>query len=264
LTWRVLQITDCHLVAEGEQLVGVDTQASLEAVLAQACAEHEPHAVLATGDLAHLPTPAVYTRFLRTVRRYCSAPLLCLPGNHDVLAAMQAAALPMTDLEVGAWSMVWLDSHEDDQPGALVSEADRRRTTGALRLAEGQYVLLCTHHPLLSVNSPWPDKDRIQNPQDLLESLAECSAVSGSDGSGASRLRVVVFGHAHQVVEGQVAGVPLFGTPSTCFQFQPQSRTFTMDDRSPGYRWLHLEDDGRFVTEVRRVDSYIINVRLNA
>ena len=51
MSLNVLHITDCHLVAPNANLIGVDTQASLEAVLAQACAQRQPDAVIASGDL---------------------------------------------------------------------------------------------------------------------------------------------------------------------------------------------------------------------
>ena len=242
----------------GDRLLGVDTQASLEAVLDQALQGINADAIIASGDLAHDPTLGVYQRFLETVCRFSDAPLLCLPGNHDILAVMQAAALPLAPLELGMWSLVPLDSHEDDAPCALITASDRAHTERALAGAQGRYCLVATHHPLVPINSPWLDKDRIQNAQELLEWLAECSAREG-----VGRLRSVVFGHAHQIVEQTCGTVPVFGTPSTCFQFLPGSETFTLDTLSPGYRWLELTDDGEVHTAVRRVDSFPIHVQLN-
>ena len=129
MTRSVLQISDCHLVAAGERLLGVDTQASLEAVLQIALAEGTPDAVLATGDIAHTATAAVYERFADTVHRFCELPLLCLPGNHDVLGEMQSAGLPMAALERGDWIIAPLDSHQDDVPEAQITAADRRAVT---------------------------------------------------------------------------------------------------------------------------------------
>lgn len=53
----VLQITDLHLLERpGAKLLGIDTAASLEAVLDAALAERQPAAMLVTGDIAHEPT----------------------------------------------------------------------------------------------------------------------------------------------------------------------------------------------------------------
>jgi Icc protein len=84
--------------------------------------------------------------------------------------------------------------------------------------------------------------------------------VIGSD----VRLRSVVFGHAHQDVEGNCANVPVYGAPSTCFQFKPGSEKFALDTLSPGYRWLYLTDDGGVTTQIRRVESFSIHVQLDA
>ncbi len=254
---HVLHISDCHLVAAGTDLIGVDTQASLEAVLEQALTEQNPDAVIASGDLAHDPLPQVYRRFVETIRRFTAAPLLCLPGNHDVLGAMQNAQMPLAPLTVGAWHLVPLDSHEDDAPRALITADDKAAIAAHLAAASTEHCLVATHHPPVAVNCPWLDKDRIQKPEELLEWLSERSAQGGT-----ARLRGVVFGHTHQAVDDFCGDVPVFGSPSTCFQFAPNSTSFTIDDQSPGYRWLELSEDGGVVSRVRRVDSFPIQVQL--
>ena len=257
MTRTILQISDCHLVVPGAELLGVDTQRSLEAVLDQALARGEPDLVLASGDIAHDPLPDVYARFAATVRAQTTAPLMCLPGNHDVLDAMKIAELPLAPVAVGDWQVVPLDSHEDDAPVALITDTDREFVRAALAHTTARHCLIATHHPMVTVNCPWLDRDRIQNGSELVEWLSECSAVDGT-----SRLRGVVFGHAHQIVEDRVAGVPVWGAPSTCFQFLPESDKFSLDTRPPGYRWLRLADDGSIATEVERVRDFRISPAL--
>ena len=59
----ILQITDLHLLPDADsRLLGVDTAASLDAVLRAALAEHAADALLVTGDIAHEPTSATYAR----------------------------------------------------------------------------------------------------------------------------------------------------------------------------------------------------------
>ena len=122
---HVLHISDCHLVTTGATLIGVDTQASLEAILRQALAERVPDAVIVSGDIAHDPTREVYARFLATMRRLVAAPFMCLAGNHDVRGVMESVGLPFGPLVVGPWCLAGLDSHEDEMPVALVCEEDR-------------------------------------------------------------------------------------------------------------------------------------------
>ena len=137
---RVLHITDCHLVEAGQTLLGVDTQASLEAVLAQARSQGTCDALVASGDLVHGGSVAVYQRFLDTVMRFFDVPLLCLPGNHDVLANMHHARLPMQALTLGSWLIAPLDSHVDNEPSAYIAPDDLTHLTQAMVASDAQHL----------------------------------------------------------------------------------------------------------------------------
>ena len=249
----VLQITDTHLRSRADQrLIGVDTQASLEAVLDSALAERTPDAVLVTGDIAHDPDPATYTRFVELLEHRYTGPRVLLAGNHDLWSPLLAHQ-DSVRLTLGGWELIGLDSHVDDQPGAAPAQRllDTLQPYCEDAHRSGRHVLLALHHPLVSVGSPWLDKDRVQDSDLLLEWLSEHSSV-----------KVIVFGHAHQIVECVHGDIQLLGTPSTCFQFAPHTERFTIDDRMPGYRWLYLEDDGAVTTQVRRLQDFPITIDL--
>ena len=249
MTLTVLQISDVHLRREvGDRLLGVDTWDSVVAVLDQALGERSPDALLVTGDVAHDPEPRVYARFKALLAERFSGPVLMLPGNHDVLAAM--GELPAA-LELDGWTVLALDSHVDDEPQAEVDQRELSRLQEACRTAAGEHVLVATHHPPVDVGCPWLDKDRIQNGEELLEWL-----------SGHGAVKAMVFGHAHQIVETSYRHISLLGTPSTCFQFAPRSERFAIDVEQPGYRWLQLGADGSVGSEVVRLDDYALNVDL--
>ena len=243
---RVLHITDCHLVETGRTLLGVDTQASLEAVLTQAKAQDPCHAVVASGDLVHDGSPSIYQRFLDTVTRFFDVPLLCLPGNHDVLAGMHQAQLPMEALILGSWLIAPLDSHVDNEPSAYIAPNDLNDLTQAIAASDAQHLLLATHHPMVEIGAPWLDKDRILRVDEIMATIAACPGAN---------LRGTIFGHAHQEIEVTSDHGPLLGSPSTCFQFAPNSATFTLDDKPPGYRWLSLTEDGRIATKLEHITT---------
>ena len=239
----VLHITDLHLLESDEKrLLGVDTTATLRAVLGEATAERQPAALLATGDIAHDPIVATYRRCLDILGEFHSGPLLFLPGNHDLLQPMVDAGMPMRPLELGPWRILPWDTHEDDAPGAVWEEAAWRALLNEIERPVERHLVVATHHPLVDVGCPWLDKDRLGNAPELVECLAQASSVKS-----------VVFGHAHQTVESRHGDMALLGTPSTCFQFEPHSLEFGLDRTAPGYRWLHLHDDGSLRTEVRRI-----------
>ena len=240
-------------------MLGVDTQQTLEWVLDQALSEQTPDAIVASGDIAHDPLPDNYRRFLATVSQVCAAPMLALPGNHDVVDAMIQAQLPMDGLDLGSWGLVALDSHEDEAPSALVTERDKQAAQHEMERLDGpEHILLATHHHLVPVNCPWLDRDRVQMPQDLIKWLRQASA---------QRLRGCIFGHVHQEVadfveiesatDAGLKDIPVWSVPSTCFQFLPRSQSFAVDALGPGYRWLYLEGDGSIRTVVKRITQTI-------
>ena len=257
-TLTLLQLTDLHLLAEPDsRLLGVDTEASLRAVLGQAFAERQPDAVLATGDITHHGDSVAYQRFDQAVSDHFSGPVMVLPGNHDESAPMAGYLEQTTALELASWSIIGVDSHEDGQPGALLTADDEARLRQQCldAAARGQRTIIATHHPIVEVGCPWLDKDRIQNADELLEWLAEQTTVAA-----------VIFGHAHQVIESRYRHIHLFGTPATCFQFEPHSSSFAIDmdpaRGKPGYRWLLLHEDGTVTTQVKRVEDYPLEIEL--
>ncbi len=250
---RLLQITDLHLRAlAGDTLLGVDTWHSAAAVLDQALAEHRPDALLVTGDVAQDPVPDVYARCYGWLRARFPGPTLVTPGNHDIAANM-GALLETERLELGDWQVLALDSHVDDEPQALVSDADFAALETACDKTANENLLVITHHPPVEINSPWLDRDRIQNGHELLEWMAEHG-----------RIRALVFGHAHQELNLTHRHLNLLGTPSTCIQFEPGSSRFSVDEQKPGYRWLLLDQDGSIRSEVRRVEDYPLEIDRSA
>ncbi len=248
----VLQITDVHLRRQpGGSLLGVDTDASVSAVLDQALARQVPDAVLVTGDVAHDSHPEVYQRFWKLLTDRFQGPALVLAGNHDVTRRMGSLA-ERRELHLPGWVVLAMDSHEDDQPGGSVDAAEFASLQNACKKFRDCHVLLATHHPPIEVGCPWLDKDRITNGAELLEWLSEHSTA-----------RAMVFGHAHQVVESSYRDIILLGTPSTCIQFAPGTQSFSVDDQKPGYRWLYLDHEGGVTTSVERVDDYPLTVDMS-
>ncbi|MGI9328205.1 MAG: metallophosphoesterase [Pseudomonadales bacterium] len=256
---RILQITDCHLLeAEGALLLGVDTAASLGAVLDQALAQQNPDLLLVSGDVGHDGKAATYDRFARIVRERFAGRMLALPGNHDAGQTLartleaqgaETAVGAVKSLELDGWQLIALDSHIDDEPQAALSPVHVEELR-ALVEAATLPLLITLHHPLLPVGAPWLDKDCLREGRALLEWLAARPLV-----------RAVVFGHVHQSVDEAFKNLRLWGTPSTCFQFAPGSQSFSVDHRQPGYRWLTLEHSGSIHSQVERLSDFPLTIK---
>ena len=241
----VLHITDLHLYAErGRELLGVVTDASLEAVLDLGLAEVTPDAVLVSGDVAEDGTAEAYRRAGEIVAQRFSGPSLWLPGNHDLDAAMRASGVAMGQLELGDWLIAAIDTHVDGQVGGHIDATEIARLDGLLARSEARHVLICGHHHPVPVGTPWLDTQVIDNAAELLAVLERHAQV-----------RAYLFGHVHQAFDVARGRIRIIGTPSTCYQFEVGSEQFAIDALSPGYRWLSLRADGSIETTVHRAEQ---------
>ena len=249
-SFRLLHVTDTHLFADADaRLRGVDTRATLAQVLASAMAEpRRPDAVLATGDLSQDETAASYARF-REMLAPLDVPVWCVPGNHDAPGAMDGA-LASAPFHVGGsfvagrWSVILLSSFTAGDHGGRVGAEQLAWLGAMLRDHRDRHVLLAVHHHALPLGSRWLDELGLRDADRLLAVV-----------DGAPQVRAVVAGHVHQASDLTRGGVRFLTTPSTCFQFLPQSDAFAMDVRPPGYRWLDLMADGSIDTDVGWIDA---------
>jgi Icc protein len=246
---RLLHISDPHLFASPQgALRGIPTLASLRAVLAHALDGGTPYdAVLVTGDIVH-DEPGGYRHF-RVVMVETGLPVYCLPGNHDVPAALPVAVAgtPVQvggHVDLGNWRIVLLDSSVPGQAHGRLAAPELERLDGALRDADGRHVLVGVHHHPVPHDSRWLDSVGLHNAADLF-------AVTDRHAS----VRAIVWGHVHQEFDTLRNGARLLAVPSTCAQFLPHSEQFAIDPAPPGYRRLTLRADGSIDTNVVRIDA---------
>ena len=203
--------------------------------------------MLATGDLVHDDGAAAYERL---ARRFATLErdIYCIAGNHDDQLAFaqcdHAVLHRVRHLDIGAWRIVFLDSTIPDEDGGALTDGELAALDAALAGAAESNILVCMHHPPVSVGSVWMDRMRLANPEDLLERL-----------HAHGRVRAVVFGHIHQAFDTRIEGIRMLGAPSTCVQFAPGTSAFGLDAQPPGLRWLRLHDDGRIETDIHRVQG---------
>jgi Icc protein len=249
---RLLQFTDTHLMPDPAGSVrGVRTQASLEACLAHARRRHLPaDAVAVTGDLVQ-DAPEAYGT-LELLFDGLGAPVLLIPGNHDVPAELERR-LSHAPFQVGGtrvvgrWAIVMLATwfaDSADGEGQLGAHELRRLET-ALAAQRDRHVLVCLHHQPIPMEASGLDALGLQDAGPFLAVIDRHPQV-----------RAVAWGHAHQALDVFRGAVRFMCTPSTCMQFRPRDPGFVIDDRPPGYRVLDLHDDGGIATEVAWLEGY--------
>ena len=249
---RLLQFTDTHLLADPAGVVrGVRTLASLEACLAMARHRHLPaDAIAVTGDLVQ-DEPGAYGT-LELLFDSLQAPVLLIPGNHDVPDELRRR-LSHPPFQVGgtrilgAWAIVLLDTwyaESDDGEGRLGAN-ELQALEAALVKHRDRHTLVCLHHPPMTMDALGLDALGLLDADPFLSIIDRHPQVRG-----------VAWGHAHQALDVFRDGIRHMCTPSTCMQFKPRDPGFVVDGRPPGYRVLDLHDDGGIATEVVWLEGY--------
>ncbi|EIC29272.1 MULTISPECIES: 3',5'-cyclic-AMP phosphodiesterase [Methylomicrobium] len=244
----LLQISDLHLLPHpGDTMYGIDTEYYFHRVLEHALAAHpDIDLILATGDLTQEPCLDSYRRIAEKLQS-AGIPCICLPGNHDDPALMQSAlnrgrVSCNKQTFLGNWQTIALSSLIPGKPGGRLDEQELRFLEDCLRACPDRYALIAVHHHCLKTGSLWMDTMIIDNSGEFLAVLRRYPKV-----------RAVTCGHIHQVMDKRTDAVRVFSAPSTCFQFEPDSLAFSLDDAGPGYRIVYLYPDGSLETAVYRL-----------
>lgn len=228
---------------------GITTYETFRQVVQHARAQKDPpQAILATGDLVQDETRSGYERF-RDELKDSSVPVYCIAGNHDAPTIM-ADVLSARPFQVGGkashddWTLLLLDSFSPGDDGGRISVSDFEQLRADLAELRYKHVMLAVHHHPVPMGSRWLDGVGLRNGNQLMELVLAAGNVRG-----------LIWGHVHQASDRRRDGLRLISTPSTCAQFLPNSDSFALDSRPPGYRWIDLYADGTIETEVVWVED---------
>jgi len=255
---KVLHITDSHLSEDPEgSLLGVNTRDSLDAVLTRVAQDAvDPDYILATGDLAQDASKAAYEYFQSKLESY-ACPKSWFAGNHDDRSAMASVVAAGQELRkvvrIGTWQFVLLDSSVPGKTHGFLEQSELDVLDAALAERPDLHTLVCLHHHPIAIDSRWLDRIGLHNRDAFLSIIDNYSNV-----------RAILWGHIHQQLDQLRGDVNLYATPSTCIQFLPKSDDFAVEDVAPGYRWLHLYDDGSIDTVVKRAEQFKFDIDMTS
>ncbi len=254
----ILQITDLHILPGlDETFLGINTEHYFHAILELAFAEHHHFdLILLTGDLAQHPCSANYQRILNRLEA-TNTPCICLPGNHDDYELMQqifntSLVSCRKQVRLENWQLICLNSQIPGAPGGRLSEQELLFLEDCLINNPNHYALIAVHHHCLETKSAWMDTMMIENSQEFLTIITQYP-----------QTLAITTGHIHQVMDIAIGGVRVLGTPSTCFQFTPESKTFSLDITAPGYRLIKLYDNGKIESSVTRLSEQLSGLQID-
>lgn len=255
---RVLQITDPHLMADpAGELLGVNTRASLDAVIALVQSEEsEPDVVVVSGDIAQDGSETAYRAFQDRMAAF-SCPVIWFAGNHDNVEVMQSligdTGTARKRLILGGWQLIFLDSSVPGNVHGELTLAELAFLEASLNEFPELPALIALHHHPVDIECDWMAEIGLRNRDDLMKIISQHAQVRG-----------LLWGHIHQQWESRDGDVRLMATPSTCIQFAPDSSGFSVDGLAPGYRWLELFPDGEIDSHVRRAVDFEFTIDMNS
>ncbi len=243
----IVQLSDPHIGAtwaEGDPVAGLATAVASIRRLRPA-----PDALVLTGDLADNLADSEYAQVLAAVQDI-DAPCYALPGNHDdrdrVRRHFGIPGEPGTPVqyavELGALRILMLDS---TRPGADAGEFDAGRLAwleDALSADPRTPTLLAMHHPPLVTHVPGIDA--------LALAARDRAALADVVGRHPNVL-LIIAGHVHRPILGELAGRRVLSAPSTYIGFELDLSAEQLDHvpTPPGYV-VHLLRDGELASHV--------------
>lgn len=249
----VLQLSDPHLLEDPDALMrGVPTRQTLRDVIELARRRLPTiDRIVLTGDLAHDEEPGTY-HALRELLGPDGPRSWVLPGNHDDRDGLRGAfgrqpgddgtSIRFVDL-LDDWCLVGLDSQITGHNEGRLGPAQRTWLQRMLLEQRDRPTVVFVHHHPVPTGHPWMDGMGLTDAADLELLLAD-----------APQVRAVCHGHIHRELEGALGGVPVYGAPSTAFQFPADPDQGAYDFDPPGCRVLYLEPEG-LRTEVLRLPT---------
>ena len=204
-TFKLVVMSDLHLVPEGEVANGLDTADRLSRAVESVNANHaDADACLLLGDLADRGERAAYER-LRGITSRLTVPLLVTLGNHDdrptfldVFGRTHAAETGCVDLvlDVKGTRLIVLDSSEPGVVAGVLSAAQLTWLEARLAEARDRPVIVALHHHANLLSLP-VDRIRLEQADAFVAILKTHRDV-----------RQVIAGHVHLVTTGVWRGLP--------------------------------------------------------
>lgn len=251
----ILHLSDSHLYDDPEaELKGVRPADSFAAVIEDASTRFAyADAIVLGGDMAQDEAAPTYARVADMVTEKWDVPIMISPGNHANLDILRMNLIPKLNaqssysdsLKLGSWQVITINTHARGSIGGFLVDTELERLETELKNSTADYVLIALHHHPVDVGSRWLDAIGLDNKEELWKLIA-----------GFPKVKVLLNGHIHQYFDQMFQGVRLLATPSTCVQFKPKELDFALDDASPGYRWLKLNNDGSIQTAVERIEGF--------
>ncbi|MEM8744944.1 MAG: phosphodiesterase [Pseudomonadota bacterium] len=245
---KIIQISDLHLVPDGQILYGLDPRERLRACIA-AINEQQQDAdfCVFTGDLANAGRSEAY-EVLRVCLETLQVPYHLAIGNHDKRrnfldvfpdVERDQDGFVQYALDFPGVRFLVLDTVEEGEHWGSYCARRAAWLDVELRRSDGKPVYLFMHHPPFEIGVPSQDKLRIRDAHLFTEVV-----------SGHPDIRHIFHGHVHRPVCGSWRGIPVSALRGTSHQVQLDLETvepIPLCHEPPAYAMILLRHDQTIV-----------------
>jgi len=224
-----IQISDSHIDDE-KNVWGADSQKNLNSIV-KSILSRNYNALIISGDSTHNGTMSSYSLFKEIIKPI-SSNFAILPGNHDNKLNLSSSFSEhyLTKLIISDWEIISIDSVQDNKTSGFIRKDELELLTEKILSSTKKFIVLCLHHPPISMGSNWDDKKSLENSDDFFNIIDQFI-----------NIKAVIWGHAHQGSEFNRNDVKLFSCPSTALQFNGPEMI--------GYNHYNLSDEGEINCE---------------
>ena len=232
---RIAQITDLHIDAEGETLLGVDVRGNFLKLL-EVVRELCPQRIVLSGDLSNREDDRSVYAWIKSQLDSLAIPYELISGNHDDPKVMAEVFGRQADLhhqelyfarEWDGWPVFFLDT-----------------TTGFLSLIQQEWLkeqlrqcnreaIIFMHHPPFFADVPHMDNKYPLRNRDDVEKILFAHPHS----------LTIFSGHYHVEKCINKRNVTAYITPSGYFQIDQHHEDFQVDHYRPGLREITLNGE---------------------
>lgn len=254
---RFVQVSDLHLVSDGQKLHGLDPVRRFKRCIADINTHaHRLDFCVITGDLCDRGDRESY-EILREMLKDLKLPCHLMMGNHDrrdnffevfPTAAKDPYGFAQGELATDSQVFLFLDSVDEGEHAGLYCERRQAWLSERLEQAGERPVYVFMHHPPFDIGFPSLDRMKLCDGERFREILESTGQV-----------RHLFFGHVHRPLSGSWGSVPFSALPGTNHQIATDfemREPMPYSHGPPAYAIVDLHGDRTLVHLNHFLDDY--------
>ncbi len=237
---RIIQISDLHIAAAGEYPHGNDSRQTFISTLDLIERVMPIDMIVVTGDIAHHTLDNSICSWIDLHLSAFEVPVHIVPGNHDNTKLIASFFSKLDHLQ---GDELFYSIRQDQRHFIFLDTADHSISDFQLMwlrdlLSEcshsRQHPVIFMHHPPCISGSLFMDR---KYPFKRSEEFGEVLQIYND-------IIPIFCGHYHIAKTVTWNNAVIFVTPSSCFEIDPFSSSFTLEAVPPGLRVIDLTDHG--------------------